>query len=204
MIRTVDRHAWDERYSAAGLVWTARPNRFLVAEALPLAPGRALDLAAGEGRNAVWLAERGWAVTAVDFSGVGLAKGREMAARHGVAVDWRRADLRGWLPPEAAFDLVCVLYLQVPDGERAPVMRAAAAAVAAGGTLLVVAHDPANLTEGVGGPRDPAVLYGPDDVVADLAASPGLRVERAERVRRSVGDRDAIDALVRVRRVRAD
>lgn len=196
----MDHSDWDRRYAAAGLVWTARPNRFLVAEALPLAPGRALDLAAGEGRNAVWLAERGWQVTAVDFSAVGLEKGREMAAHRGVDVAWVQADLTGWRAPDGSFDLVCVLYLQVPAADRTPVMRAAARALAPGGTLVVVAHDIRNLDHGVGGPQDPAVLYGPEDVLADLDGMPALRAERAEHVLRPVDGRDAIDTFVRVRR----
>lgn len=198
----VDHTDWDLRYSAAGLVWTTRPNRFLVAEALPLAPGRALDLASGEGRNAVWLAERGWTVTAVDFSAVGLEKGRAMADRRGVGVEWVHADLTGWAAPEAAFDLVCALYLQVPAADRTPVMRAAARALAPGGALVVVAHDIRNLDHGVGGPQNPAVLYGPEDVLADLDGIPGLHAERAEHVLRPVDGGDAIDTLVRVRRSR--
>lgn len=197
----MDRHDWDRRYGAAELVWTVRPNRFLVAEALPLAPGRALDLAAGEGRNAVWLAERGWTVTAVDFSAAGLEKGRAMAARRGVTVEFVEGDVTSWRAAEAVFGLVCVLYLQVPAAQRSPAMRAAASALAPGGALVVVAHDRTNLTDGVGGPQDPSVLYGPEDVLSDLDGIPGLRAERAQRVRRPVGGRDAIDALVRVRRV---
>ncbi|MFN8121611.1 MAG: class I SAM-dependent methyltransferase [Thermoleophilia bacterium] len=196
----MDHADWDRRYTAAELVWTARPNRFLVAEALPLAPGRALDLAAGEGRNAVWLAERGWTVTAVDFSAVGLEKGRAMASHRGVVVDFVQGDVTEWRAEEAVFDLVCVLYLQVPAAARGAAMRAAAEALAPGGALVVVAHDIRNLTDGVGGPQDPSVLYGPEDVLADLDGLPGLRAERAERVLRPVGGRDAIDTLVRVRR----
>ncbi len=80
----MDRNAWDERYAGDELVWSAQPNRFLVAEVETLPPGRALDLACGEGRNAVWLAERGWDVTGVDFSNAGIDKARRL--RYGV---WR-------------------------------------------------------------------------------------------------------------------
>ena len=93
-------------------MWTAEPNRFAVAELQDLAPGRALDVAAGEGRNAVWLASRGWQVTAVDFSAAGLDKGRWLAQARGVTVDWVHADVRDYQPEAASFQLVLVAYLQ--------------------------------------------------------------------------------------------
>ncbi len=194
----MDRDAWNERYAVDGLVWHADPNRFLVSEVADLAPGRALDLACGEGRNAVWLATLGWEVTGVDFSSVALAKGAGMARERDVTVEWIEADVVAWQPPAAAFDLVIVFYLQLPAPARTAVNTAAAGALAPGGTLLVVGHDLTNLADGVGGPRDPAVLFTPDDVVT---AVPDLRVVKAERVRRPVatdaGEVDAIDALVR-------
>ena len=83
----MDHRLWDERYAAAELIWTAEPNRFLVAEVNGLAPGRALDLACGEGRNAVWLAAQGWEVTGVDFSRAGLDKAHRLAPqRHATLV----------------------------------------------------------------------------------------------------------------------
>jgi SAM-dependent methyltransferase len=198
---------WDRRYADSELLWTAQPNRFLVAEAAGLTPGRALDVACGEGRNAVWLAEQGWRVTGVDFSEVGLAKARRLAAARGVDVAWVAADLLGYRPQPRAFDLVLVFYLQLPESERGPILHAAAEAVAAGGTLLVVAHDSSNLEHGHGGPRSPAVLYTPDDVVRDLDGS-RFEIVRAEVVQRSVetpaGERAALDALVRARRTRRD
>ena len=180
------------------------PNRFVAAELDGVPPGRALDLAAGEGRNSVWLAERGWRVTAVDFSRVGLDSGRELSAAHGVddgQVDWVVADLSAYSPVRSAFDLVLIAYLQVGSALRARVLAGAAAALVPGGTLLVVGHDLANLTEGVGGPSSPEVLYTPQAITAAL---PGLRIIRAERVRRRV-ERDgaqatAVDTLVRAER----
>ena len=201
----MDRHDWDRRYSATDLVWTAEPNRWLVAEAAGLPPGRALDLGCGEGRNAVWLARQGWQVTAVDFSPVALAKGRRLAAGSGgPAVDWVEADVRTYRPEPAAYDLVLLAYVHLPEPDRGAVHRAAARAVAPGGVLLVVGHDTTNLRDGVGGPQDPAVLFTPADVVDNLASVDGLEVERAERVLRPVpmpdGERQAVDALVRVHR----
>ena len=193
---------WDRRYAAADRIHaTPVPNRFLVSEISDLPPGSALDLACGAGRNAVWLAGRGWRVTGVDFSGVALGIARDLAASHGVEVDWVESDVIGWAPPARAFDLVCALYLQLPAPERRAALRHAVDALRPGGTLLVIGHDLLNMTEGWGGPTAPDVLFTPDDIVAEVG---GLQVEKAERVRRSVEDggvpHEAIDALVRARR----
>ncbi|NJC73906.1 class I SAM-dependent methyltransferase [Planosporangium thailandense] len=195
----MDSAAWDARYaSAPDLVWTGEPNRFAVEELAALPPGRALDLAAGEGRNAVWLAGRGWEVTAVDFSPVAVDKGRRLADARGVRVEWVTADLLGYAPPAAAFDAVLVAYLHLPAPDRAAVLARAAGALAPGGVLVVIGHDLTNLTDGIGGPQDPAILLSPEAVVATL---PGLRIGRAERARRPVTTEDgrcvdAIDTVV--------
>jgi SAM-dependent methyltransferase len=197
----VDSQQWDERYSGTEFEWTTRPNQFVAAELADLSPGRALDLAAGEGRNTVWLAERGWRVTAVDFSRVGLEKGRKLSAARGVDeahVDWIVADLHDYEPERDAYDLALIAYLQVGPSLRAAVLARAAAALAPGGTVFVIGHDLTNLTEGVGGPQEPDVLYTAEAVRAEL---PGLHVVRAGRVHRTV-ERDgatatAVDTLVR-------
>lgn len=193
------REDWDERYAGVDLLWSARPNRFLVAEVAGLPPGRALDLACGEGQNAVWLAESGWQVTAVDFSSVAIDKGRSRAARADHEVDFVCADLLEYEPAAGAYDLVVVLFLHVPAGERRLVLSRAAAAVAPGGTFLLIGHDVLNLTEGVGGPSDVSLLCTPDEIVSELS---GLAVEKAERILRDVPgeERPAIDALVRAHR----
>jgi SAM-dependent methyltransferase len=197
----MDSAEWDRRYGVSELLWTGEPNRFLVAEAAGLRPGRALDLACGEGRNTVWLARQGWQVTGVDFSAVALEKARRLAEANGVTAEWIVADLLEYRPEERTFDLVILFYLQVPESERHEIVRAAADAVAPTGTFLLVAHDSSNLEHGHGGPREPAVLYSADDVVSDLG---DLRIERAERVERPVqtadGERVALDALVRASR----
>ena len=202
-METSERAMWDRRYSGAELVWKADPNRFVVAELRDVRPGRALDVACGEGRNAVWLAEQGWKVTAVDFSSVAIEKGRALAQIRHVAVRWLVEDLAEWQVKPASFDLVLVAYVHVVRAERAVLHRAMADAVAPGGTMLVVAHDATNLTEGVGGPQDPERLFRPEDVVADVAGS-GLDVVRAGTVTRDVpgAERPAIDALVRLVRPR--
>ena len=194
----MEREDWNRKHEESELLFRAEPNRFLVAEVEGLPPDRALDLACGQGRNAVWLAERGWRVTGVDFSEVALARARRLAAARAVSVEWVPADLREYAPPAGAFDLVAVLYLHLTAPERRLVLGHAAAALAPGGTLLVVGHDLANLGTGAPGPSSPKVLFTPDDVVAEL---PGLRIERAEQVLRPVeteaGEVQAIDALVR-------
>lgn len=192
----MDADSWDRRYAETDLVWSADPNRFVAAELTGLPPGTAVDLAAGEGRNALWLASLGWRVTAVDFSAVALGKGRAIAEARGLDVEWVHADLADYEPP--VVDLVLIAYLHVPPALWEPVLRRAAAAVAPGGTLLAVGHDATNLTEGTGGPQDLERLWTPDGIVAGLG---DLVVRRAERVRRPVaGERDAIDTLVRAER----
>ena len=192
---------WDERYATTDLIWGAGPNRFLVAEVDGLPPGRALDLGCGEGRNAIWLAQRGWQVSGVDFSEAGLDKARHLAVERGVEVTWVRADLLDYQPDHGAFDLVIVMYIQLHAAQLAAVMNRASAALAPGGTLLVVGHDLLNLSQGYGGPQKPEVLFTPADIERDL---PGLGIERAERVLRpvTVDGREvtAIDALVRAKK----
>lgn len=199
----MDRHAWNDRYAAADLVWTAEPNRTFAAETASLPPGKALDLGAGEGRNAIWLAQQGWTATAVDFSDVALAKARQLAEASDVEIDTIVADVTTYTPPTRAYDLVAVIYLHLPASQRTQVHRRAAAALNPGGTLVVLGHDTTNLTHGHGGPQDAAVLFTPDDVVSDLEPT-GLTVTKAERVHRTVttpdGDRTAIDALVTAHR----
>jgi len=197
------RDDWNARYAQKELLWTAAPNRRFAEEVAGLAPGRALDLACGEGRNAVWLAERGWEVTGVDFSDVALVKAAQLATSRGVEVEWVVADVLDHDPVAGAFDLVVVLYLQLPREAMLRAIRGAARAVAPGGTLVVLAHDTTNLTAGHGGPKNASVLYTAEDVVPELR---GLEVERAEAIERTVllPDREAvaIDAFVRARRPR--
>jgi SAM-dependent methyltransferase len=193
------RDDWNARYAASELVWGVEPNRFVAAEAGDLPAGRALDLACGEGRNAIWLAQRGWQVTATDFADAAIDKGRKLAARAGVEVDWRVDDVITWVPPAGAFDLVLCSYLQLPPDERAVVFANAAAAVAPRGTFLLVAHDSRNLTDGYGGPQEAPVLYCAADVVPFLD---GFSIVRAGEIVREVERPDgevahAIDCLVR-------
>lgn len=201
----MDADAWDERYAATELVWSATPNRFVEQECADLPPGRAVDLAAGEGRNAVWLAGRGWQVIALDFSTVALDKGARLAGE--TPVEWVVGDATVWRS-EQPVDLVVVAYLQLPAAQRRAAHRNALASLRPGGTFLVVAHDSSNLTEGTGGPQDPTVLMTAEDVLADLDGI-DVEVDRAGRVAREVVGGDdhrgeasatAWDCLVRVTR----
>ena len=205
----MDAEAWNARYGASEMLWGVEPNRWVVAETADLVPGEALDVACGEGRNAVWLADRGWAVTGVDFSTVALDRARGLAAQAGPEIEarltWVQSDAHDGSRWGGPFDLVIMAYLHLPPHERQEALRTATGVLAPGGTLLVVGHDLSNLTEGVGGPQDAMLLLTPESVVADLRDVGGLVVERAERVIRLVetpeGERKAVDALVRVRRL---
>ncbi|MEP7180086.1 MAG: class I SAM-dependent methyltransferase [Pseudonocardiales bacterium] len=193
---------WDERYRSSELVWGTTPNRWVESELGGLPPGRALDVACGEGRNALWLAARGWRVSALDFSAVALDKGRLLESRQAGAapVDWVRADAASYRPAEPV-DLALLCYLHLPRADWLAALSAAAEALGPGGTLLVIGHDTTNIEAGMGGPQDPAVLFTAAEVVADLAGT-DLVVDRAEAVHRPVdgAERPAIDALVRAHR----
>ena len=190
-MRAVD---WDERY-AAKRQWSAEPNA-LVAELLAdLPPGDAVDLAAGEGRHALWLAARGWRVTAVDFSSVGLDRGREQPGAE--RVTWVADDVVRWSALPASLDLVLVVYLHLPEPETRALSMRAAGWLRPGGRLLVLGHDVENITAGVGGPQDPAILHSVDRLapVAEL-----LDVDRLERVGRETPAGTALDTLLWGRR----
>jgi SAM-dependent methyltransferase len=193
----MDAGTWDERYRAAELVWGAPPNRWVAENLTGVPPKRALDLACGQGRNALWLAAQGWQVTAVDFSAVAIARARELDTHN--LVNWVEADATSYRGEPVDLALLC--YLQLPADERRLAVRAAAAALAPGGLLLVIAHDTRNLLDGTGGPQYPHVLYTATDVAADLDAT-GLVISWAGEVLRPVdgAERPAIDALLRAHR----
>ena len=198
----MDASSWDERYREQELVWSAGPNAVVERELADHPPGRALDLAAGEGRNALWLAERGFEVEAVEFSPVAIDKARQLADHRGVSLTLTLGDLTAPLDLAPA-DVVLIAYLHLPRTTEREVLRRAAAWVAPGGTLLLIAHARRNLVDGVGGPQDPELLPTPEELVASLTGT-GLGIERAEEVIRTVEvggeERTAIDVLVRAQR----
>jgi len=192
------REMWDEGHAAREPIESHEPDPTLAEVAGALAPGRAIDLAAGDGRNAIWLAARGWDVTAVDFSGVALERATAAAEAANVTVRWVHADLLVWQPEPRSFDLVALMFLHLPRGERGAIYANAAEAVAPGGRILVVGHDRANLTDGSGDPQDPDVLFTAAEIADGLA---GFDIERAETVARDLGDgRRALDAVLVARR----
>ena len=166
--------AWDERYADATRPWTRAPSPTVIAALADLPAGRAVDLAAGTGRHALWLAERGWHVTAVDFSTVGIAQGREQARDRELAVEWVVADVHAWSPAQPP-DLVLAAHVQLGVAG----FRRCASWLAPGGRLVVVGHALRNLTDGVHGPRDPALLHTAE---ALREAAVGLDIERLEEV----------------------
>jgi SAM-dependent methyltransferase len=185
---------WDERY-AEKQQWSSEPNRLIADLLADLPPGDAVDLAAGEGRHALWLASRGWRATAVDFSGVGLDRGRAQPGSD--AVTWVVADVRTWTAPDASLDLVLVAYLHLPQEETLPLFTRAVDWLRPGGRLLVLGHDVENLTAGVGGPPDPEILHSVERL-APVAAL--LEVDRLEQVRRETPAGTALDTLLWGRR----
>lgn len=218
-IAGMDATDWDTRYAQSELVWGAPPNSTVVEHVYGLervaplmpdvpdgeAPGlpRALDLACGEGRNALWLATHGWQVHAVDYSQVGVDKGRTIATRLSRSVrgriSWQCADVTdldaaGITGP---YELVLMVFLHLSAEYRRPLVHRLPDLLAPGGTLLILGHDSTNLTDGFGGPKDPSVLFTPDDIIADLGHDTDrIRVRIADRVYRPTEERDAIDALV--------
>ncbi|MDV3220227.1 class I SAM-dependent methyltransferase [Intrasporangium sp.] len=205
----MDAKDWDERYAATELVWSAEPNRFVAELVSPLTPGTAIDIAAGEGRNAIWLAQQGWTVTATDYSAVGVERMRARAEAV-LGADAGRltalvADATVAAPGgPAAYDLVLFSYLQLPRAEWRLALRNGVEAVRPGGHVLIVVHAARNLTEGWGGPSSREVLYDPDEVVDAVEGLPvavehaGIRVRPVET---EDGPREALDTVVMLRRV---
>ncbi|MET3768960.1 SAM-dependent methyltransferase [Marisediminicola sp. UYEF4] len=192
--------AWDARYAEAARsdssVWSLEPNAFVASVVAGFAPGTAIDLACGEGRNALWLAQRGWQVTAVDFSAVAVEAGRRRADHLGLEVNWVVADVTDWVPP-ALVDLIVIAYLQLPAAELASVIATCAGSLEPEGLIVLVAHDLDNLERGVGGPQNPAVLTSVDSL---RAAAADVEIERCEQVLRPVGDAHAVDTVLIARR----
>lgn len=198
------REFWESRYGEREQVWSGRVNATLAREVEDLAPGRALDLGCGEGGDAVWLAERGWDVVAVDISSTALERGRAEAQRRGLSIDFRRHDLSDGVPP-GPFDLVSAQFLHSPvELPREQVLRAAADEVAPGGLLLVVGHaaPPPWATH----QPDPALMPKAAQVLDSLALGDGWEVVRAEDVLRDATGPDGqavelLDSVVSLRRL---
>jgi SAM-dependent methyltransferase len=174
-----DEGFWDERYGADDRVWSGRPNPQLVDRVTALAPGRALDAGAGEGADAVWLARQGWDVTALDVSQVALDKAARHAADAGVAdrIDWQRVDLSTWVGRPDAYDLVSAQFMYLDQPALTTLYRQLGAAVAPGGTLLLVGHHPVD--ERHGDHAFPDVRWTPEQAVAWLDADEWASIDVA-------------------------
>jgi SAM-dependent methyltransferase len=200
----MDATAWDERYRSKDSVWGIEPNRFVREHCESLPVGEALDLACGEGRNALWLARLGWQVTGIDFSEVAIERARalttQLAAVEQQRVDWRVDDVTTLLPEPASLDLLLVSYLHIPASEFDEMLSRTATALRPSGHLLVVGHDKRNPAEGVSGPQDIARLYDPEHLRELLVDECGLFVEIARTVERPTEEGIALDTLVRARR----
>ncbi len=170
---------WDARYSERDQVWSGAPNGTLVAELDGMAAGRALDVGCGEGADAIWLAGRGWRVTATDISAVALDRARQAARSADVDVDWRLADIAAGAPEPGGFDLVTTHYPALPLTDDDAAIRGLLDAVAPHGTLLVVGHAPSRDAddhgwdpEGLVQPQDVALRLGDGWVVEELSTRP--------------------------------
>ncbi|MFL6096785.1 MAG: SAM-dependent methyltransferase, partial [Blastococcus sp.] len=168
-----DEQSFEEMYRATDALWSGRPNPQLVAEAAGLRPGTALDVGCGEGADAIWLAERGWQVTAVDFAATALERGATHAAARGDEVAdrirWVRADVTQEQPGER-FDLVSAQFMHLPPEERRELFARLADAVRPAGTLLVVGHDFSDVAAGAHRPPAPERFFTAQEVAASLDA----------------------------------
>lgn len=208
----MDAADWDARYAGSDLVWSAGPNMFVTELFSGMPCGRVLDVAAGEGRNAIWLAEQGWQVTATDFSTVAVDRMRTIAAQRLDANATGRftavlADAAAGAPGvPGSYDAVLFCYLHLPAGQWRAALAAGVEAAAPGAAIVIIAHALRNLTEGVGGPQDPEVLLDPADVVASAQGLPVMAevVEmRRREVPTEVGHQLALDTVVVLRRLPA-
>ncbi|MFD3744810.1 class I SAM-dependent methyltransferase [Nocardia sp. NPDC058633] len=212
----MDAAEWDSRYARSELVWGAPPNSTVVEHVygldrrIPLLPDdsgvtpplpRALDLACGEGRHALWLATHGWQVTAVDFSQVGIDKGRTVAARLSRSVrsrvHWQTADITDLEAAEITgpFELILMVFVHLTADERRTLLHQLSDMLAPGGMLLILGHATRNVTDGYGGPQDPQILFSPEDLRADLPRD-DLTITLASEVLRPTEGPDAIDSLL--------
>jgi SAM-dependent methyltransferase len=163
---------WDARYGSADRVWSGNPNQRLVEQLADLAPGTALEIGCGEGADAIWLASRGWNVTAVDVSTVALERAARQAATRGPEVagriTWQQADILAWAPTPRQFDLVTAHFIHVASADREPLHRRLAEGVHPGGILLIVGHHPSDLETSVGRWRMRDFLFTPEQVAGVL------------------------------------
>ncbi|MGD0557593.1 MAG: class I SAM-dependent methyltransferase [Streptosporangiaceae bacterium] len=202
----MDAQFWDDRYRSRDQLFSGAPNGVLVTEVTGLVPGRALDVGAGEGGDTLWLAERGWQVTATDISSVALDRGARAAAARGVAgrVQWLPADLTKEPPAAGAYDLVSAQYFPLPRQPEHTALRGLLYAVAPGGTLLIGSHDLAELPPGEEHGFDPSDYYQPGDIAKLLDHDWTILINetRPRTAPAPAGTHHAHDTVLRAQRVR--
>ena len=174
---------WDQRYATDDYFYGEEPNTFLAAQAPLIPPGPVLCLAEGEGRNAVFLAGRGHAVTAVDGSAAGLAKANRLAARRGVALTTVVADLAAFTLTPNHWSAIVAIFSHLPPPLRRTTLAAAVAGLRPGGVFILEAYTPAQLAHGTGGPKDPTLLMSLTDLRTELS---GLTLELGQEIERDV------------------
>ena len=167
------REFWNEMWAEHDDL-TLDVDDLLVTEMEGLTPGRALDIGCGAGGNAVWLAEHGWQVTATDFADAAIEKGKRLATKRGVQVEFVVAEATTF-QPDGQYDLITSFYIQLPPDQRAKMLSIAAGALAPGGTLLFVSHDKSSPPSGWTD-EEMLSLTTPDEVVSEL---PGLKIEQS-------------------------
>jgi SAM-dependent methyltransferase len=194
---------WDERYSGQDQVWSGQPNGALVTETQGLHPGRAVDVGCGEGADALWLAERGWDVTALDVSRVALARAADQARRAGQQVHWLHAGLIEAALPPGSFDLVSAQYPALLRTAAHDAERALLNAVAPGGALLVVHHTPPSKEEAAAHGFNPDDYVSPANVAALLDGNWHIEVNetRPRHVTGGAGAAHTHDIVLRARRL---
>lgn len=200
---------WDDRYRSGATTWSGNPNPRLVEQVTDLVPGAALDVGSGDGSDAIWLASRGWQVTAVDVSDVALRLGAERASAAGPEVagriTWEQADVVSWTPAPRRFDLVTAQFMHLPGSALDALHRTLSAAVRPGGSLLIVLHHPSDLHTTAGRWGHEEMFRTPEQVVANLGAD--LDVVVAEAPERETLDPEGQPLTIRdtvVRAVRRD
>jgi SAM-dependent methyltransferase len=200
----VGQEFWDERYSSAPVLWSGRPNHFLVSEVEGMTPGKALDIGCGEGADTIWLAQRGWTVTGTDISAVALDRARRLT--EGLPSDvagritWLHADITEWNPPSESFDLVSAQYFQGEPEMREALWPKLIGATAPRGSLLVVAHDPEDPHVREHHHSGPERFYKGAEIANRLANNWVVEKDTSERRTREGDDTEFLDVVFRATR----
>lgn len=199
-----DQAFWDDRYSSAPALWSGQPNHHLVIEAADLTPGTALDVGCGEGADSIWLAERGWDVTALEISEVAIDRAARAASERlgdeATRINFCHANIFEWLP-ETTFDLVSAQFFHMPPETRSGIWEKLISAVGPGGTLLVVAHDADDPHVKEHRSHEPDLFYKGSEIAEAVGNSGWVIVKNAvgARTRSDTGE-DFLDLVFKARR----